>query len=257
LAYTITSPQFKHSKVPAITAAIICIIFALWSATWFWASVLTVRPEAVITQWEQNKEKPNQELALSMISRLNTSIDINPLDANTHLLLARFYEKLADLDFADLADLADIENAANVESNSPNQYNKLAELEYKNAIKNQPSWDYAWGKLANFYSNQQPLNNANIMNALSKAMLLGPYERKNQKVIIPLIFKHWPLIASNKEELIQATKIIKHALKYHTHALLTLNSAKKHQQLNTLAPMLTKKWHKNRLNKYLRETKND
>ncbi|HBY86826.1 MAG TPA: hypothetical protein DEO86_13240 [Colwellia sp.] len=218
-----------------------CIIFALGSVILFWSSVITVRPEAIITKWEQNKEEVNQALAISMIARLNQSIAINPLDANSHLLLARYYEALT-----------------NTETNSEtNQYTEFAEQSYKIAIKHQPSWDYAWAKLANFYSNQQPPNKINLMHASSKAMLLGPYERESQKVIIPLLFKHWPLITNNKLAQAQATKIIKHALKHHTHALLTLNSAKKYNQLTTLAPMLTKKWHKNRLKKYLREATND
>ena len=200
-----------------------------------------MRPEAVITQWEKNKQEVNQELAMKMVTRLKQSLAINPLDANSHLLMARYYEVLT-----------------NGEPNTePNQYKKLAEQAYKSVIKDQPSWDYAWAKLASFYSNQQSLNEIDLMHALSKAMLLGPYERENQKVIIPLLFKHWSLIANNNQVQTQATKIIKHALKYGTYARLTLNSAKKYQRLTELAPLLTKKWHKNRLNKYLREAPND
>jgi hypothetical protein len=36
----------------------------------FWSSVITVRPEAVITQWEQNKKEVNQALGIIMIARL-------------------------------------------------------------------------------------------------------------------------------------------------------------------------------------------
>jgi len=208
---------------------------------WFWSSVLTVRPEAVISKWEQNAEEINQALAVQMIARLKQSIAINPLDANSHLLIARYYEALTN----------------NEPTAKLSQFSELAEQEYKSAIKHQPSWDYAWGKLANFYSNQPELNKSAFMYTLSKAMLLGPYERKNQQILIPLIFKHWQLIANNKQEQAQATKIIKHALKYSTHVHLTLNSAKKYQQLTTLAPLITKKWHKNRLKKYLREAAND
>ena len=218
-----------------------CIIFALGSVILFWSSVITVRPEAVITKWEQNKEEVNQALAITMIARLEQSIAINPLDANSHLLLARYYEALTN-------------SEPNTETN---QYTEFAEQSYIIAIKHQPSWDYAWAKLANFYSNQQSLNKINLMHALSKAMLLGPYERESQKVIIPLLFKHWSLIASNKQAKTQATKIIKHTLRYYPHSSLTLSSAKKHQQLTELAPLLTKQWQKNRLNKYLREAAND
>lgn len=237
----ITSLQSKSLKLPAIIVSAVCITFALLSIFLFWSSVLTVRPEAVITQWEQNKENINQELAVKMVTRLEQSIAINPLDANSHLLMARYYETLTS-------------SETNTE---PSQYSELAQQEYKSAIKHQPSWDYAWAKLASFYSDQQQINEANFMHALSKAMLLGPYERKNQAIIIPLIFKHWSLIENNKQAQIQATKIIKHALRYNTHALLTLNSAKKYKHLSTLAPMLTQKWHKNRLKKYVREAAND
>ena len=218
-----------------------CITFALGSMILFWSSVITVRPEAVITQWDQNKEEIDQALAITMIARLKQSIAINPLDANSHLLLARYYETLT-----------------NSETNSkPNQYTELAEQSYKIAIKHQPSWDYAWAKLASFYSDQQQLNEINLMHALPKAMLLDPYERANQQVIIPLLFKHWSLIANNKQAQTQATKIIKHALRYYPHSSLTLSSAKKYQRLTELAPLITKQWQKNRLKKYVREAADD
>ena len=222
-----------------------CITFALGSMILFWSSVITVRPEAVITQWEQNKEEIDQALAITMIARLKQSIAINPLDANSHLLLARYYETLT-----------------NSETNTkPNQYTELAEQSYKIAIKHQPSWDYAWAKLASFYSDQQQqqqqLNEINLMHALSKAMLLGPYERANQQVIIPLLFKHWSLLESNKQAHTQATKIIKHTLRYYSYAYLTLASANKYQRLTELAPLITKQWQKNRLKKYVREAADD
>ena len=218
-----------------------CITFALGSMILFWSSVITVRPEAVITQWDQNKEEIDQALAITMIARLKQSIAINPLDANSHLLLARYYETLTN-------------NKPNTELS---KYSDLAEKSYKIAIKHQPSWDYAWAKLASFYSDQQQLNEINLMHALPKAMLLDPYERANQQVIIPLLFKHWSLIANNKQAQTQATKIIKHALRYYPHSSLTLSSAKKYQRLTELAPLITKQWQKNRLKKYVREAADD
>lgn len=207
----------------------------MWSLLWFWSSVLTVRPEAVITQWEKNKEEFNQELAVKMIARLKQSIAINSLDANSYLLMAKYYETLT--------------------KNKLGQYAELAELAYKNAIKHQPSWDYAWARLAQFYSNQQPINEINLMHALSKSILLGSYERKSQKIIIPLLFKHWPLF-TNKEH-VQANKIIKQALTYNPHAILTLKSARKYQQLRTLEPLLKQEWHKDRMRYYLRHSVNE
>jgi hypothetical protein len=259
----ITTSQSKGFNLPAITAITVCILFALWSGLWFWASALTVRPETVINQWEQNlanntaalsleASTEQQALAHKMIDRLKRSITINPLDANSHLLLARYYEALANINT----------NASsnNISSNndSPNQYNSLAEQAFKSAIKHQPSWDYAWDKLANFHSNTQASNDTILLHALTNAMQLGPYEIKSQQILIPLIFKHWPLITNSQEiqNQTQATEIIKQALKY-SHARLVLNSAKKHQQLTVLAPLVTKQWHINYVHKYLKEASNE
>jgi hypothetical protein len=92
---------------------------------------------------------------------------------------------------------------------------------------------------------------------LSKAILLGPYEMKTQEIIIPLIFKHWSLLINNKIKKSKIINILKHALKYRTHVDLTFDKAKKYQRLVELAPLLTKKWHKRKLKKYLRETTNE
>lgn len=244
----------KHSKIPSIIAAVICLIFALWSILWFWSAVLTVRPEKVITQWEEKKENIEPELAQTMITRLKQSIAINPIDANSYLLMAKYYQLLEHSE-KEANTEANIE--ANIEENkNTSPYNTLAEQAYINAIKHQPSWDYAWAELAQFYSNQQTLNEAKLKTALSNAMLLGPYENKSQLILIPLIFKHWPLIANNKKDQRQAIELINHAFKY-ANAQLILNSAKKHQKLTILAPLLTKQWHKNVAIKFLKETDND
>lgn len=227
-----------------------------------------MRPEAVLTQWQENikanekskaaqikagivqsanseentasiEEEYNPALALKMVARLNQSLDINPLDANSHLLIASYYQLLAN--------------------NTPGEYKKftmLAAASYQQAIQHQPTWDYAWAKQANFYSNQLPINQAAVELALSKAVLFGPFERKTQEILIPLIFKHWPLLFDNKKNQEQSIKVIKHALKY-SYANLTLTSAKKYQRLTEIEPLLTKQWHKNRIKKYLREAAND
>ncbi|MCI2285483.1 hypothetical protein L3081_21395 [Colwellia sp. MSW7] len=239
--------QTAHSKIPSIIAAVICLIFALWSTLWFWSAVLTVRPETVITQWEEKQEEIKPELAQKMIARLKQSIAINPIDANSHLLMAKYYQWLAN-------------NSSSAKTNniniSKNQYTALAEQAFKNAIKHQPSGYYAWAKLAQFYSNQQPLNQAKLKPALSNAMLLGPFEQRSRLILIPLLFKHWSLIANNTEDMAQATKIIKLALKT-SNSLLTLNSAKTYQKLAEITPLLTKQWHKNFAKKHIKETAND
>ncbi|MGV2870713.1 hypothetical protein [Colwellia sp. E150_009] len=259
--------QTTHSKIPSIIAAVTCLSFAIWSILWFWSAVLTVRPETIITEWEKHQREENQPteqqaivdetLANSMVARLKKSLAINPLDANSHLLLARFYEQLIKTDT----------------TNTTNQYTQLAEASYQLATQHQPTWDYAWARLANFYSNQTETNAININhelknaleNALTNAIFLGPYEKRNQHIIIPLIFKHWSLLQQEQQTELsqqsqqaknQITKVIKKALQT-SYALLTLDSAKKYQRLKELEPLLTKQWHINRLNKYLREASNE
>jgi len=221
-----------NSNVIPILGIIICFIFSIWSALWFVTSVLTLRPETLITQWEIQPEKLDTELADKMIIRLKRSVKLNPINAKTHLLLAKYYEIL---------------------SNNNPEYKNLAEQTYKNTIEHQPTLDYAWARLANFYSKQETIDKNKLLYALSNSMLIGPYERENQKVIIPLIFKHWNLIAESKQNTYQATKIIKHGLHYGTHSKIILHSAKNYQQLAVLAPMLTKKWHKDFVYKHLKE----
>jgi hypothetical protein len=145
----------------------------------------------------------------------------------------------------------------NTSNDKVSDYSKLAEQEYKIAIAHQPSWDYAWAKLARFYSNKSKFNEAYFMKALSKSMLLGPYEKKNQEMIIPLIFKHWPKLFNNIKTQQQATKIIKHAIKYHTNALLTLDTAAKYHRLSELRLILSQKWYRKQLNRYLRAKSNE
>jgi hypothetical protein len=240
----------KGSKFLAISAGLICLALALCSALWLWSSVLTVRPEQVISQWEKDQTTINIEMAESFIPRLERSIALNPLDANTSFLLARLYELLA-------------------KTQNKHKYSTLAENGYKAAIKKQPTWDYAWAKLANFYSNLVDINSATksqmsqiahsqkLTQALMQAIKLGPYEDKNQKLIIPLIFKHWFILqaeTANRNQLQKQVKAtIKHALKYHSNALLTLDSAKKYNKLEELGPLLEQKWHINRLNKYKKQ----
>ena len=197
----ITTSQTKGFNLPAITAITVCIIFALWSGLWFWASALTVRPEAVINQWEQNLANNTEALsleasaeqhalALKMIDRLKRSIAINPLDARTNFLLARLYELLT------------------ITQKKPN-YILLAELNYKNAIRKQPTWDLAWARVARVYDKQKKEHLA--LSALTVGLTLGSYEVESERILIPLIFKYWDSLSDI--DLIQSKKIIQYCLK--------------------------------------------
>jgi hypothetical protein len=249
----------KGAKFLAISAALICLALALCSALWFWALILTVRPEQVISQWEKDQTTINMEMAESFIPRLERSITLNSLDANTSFLLARLYELLA-------------------KAQHKHKYSALAENAYKATIEKQPTWDYAWAKLANFYSNLEEAMNTTsqtqtsphaqlqvtsqalskeLTQALIQAITLGPYEDKTQKLVIPLIFKYWYSLQTEpaKHEHVknQVESIIRHALKYESTTLVILDSAKKYNRLEELDPLLKQKWHINRFNKYKKQ----
>lgn len=169
-----------------------------------------------------------------MIARLKQSIAINPLDANTHFILARFYEQLA---FTEV-------------NKKPQEYIKLAEQEYKEAIINQPSWDYAWARLSVLYSktDQDKLAIISINNSID----FGPFERNTQQLVLPLLFKYW----SWKEESsilnhAKARLIISHIMKFHLHINLAINSAKKYNELSTLLPLAYYKNHQFKIKKLL------
>ena len=234
----ITPLQSTPSKLPTIIAAIICMAIALWSALWLWSSVLTVRPEAVITQWEQNKEEINQELAVKMISRLKQSLSLNPIDANTHFILARFYEQLV---FTETDEKSQV-------------YIQLAEKEYKEAISNQPTNGYLWAKLANFYSVTSPIDQK-LINALDLAIQYRKYERETQEVIIPLLLKYWYELP--EKITLQGKNLIRHAFKHRINARSLLLQAKNTNTLTILNPLLTKKRHKKWVIRYQKQLVNE
>lgn len=208
-------------------ATIFCIIFALWSALWFYSSVLTVRPEKVITQWEKKLKIVDETLLNRMITRLKLSLLLNPTDANTHFILARFYEQLA---------VTETDTDKKLQ-----KYIQLAEYEYKKAISKQPSNGYLWAKLANFYSVTSQVDQV-IFNALYLAIEYRKYERETQEVIIPLLLKYWDKLPNKIKN--HSENLIRHAFKHRINASSLILQAKSTKTLTIINPLLTKKWHK-------------
>jgi len=230
--------DMKHLNLVAVTSAVVCLTFALLSAVWFWALILTVRPETVITRWEQEYTgQIDQNLAQDMLYRLTKSVAINPLDANSYLLMASYYELLSEFE--------------------PIKYADEAELSYKLAIRYQPTWEYSWARLASYYSSQHKFNEEAFIHAFLNSVLSGPYEQKSQKIIIPLIFKHWEVLQKYEKEKALALNIIAHALKYYRNAEITLNYAYKYRQLKVVEPLTTELWHISKLNQFKKEIANE
>lgn len=230
--------KITHTKVKwikALTITILCVLIFYTCKSMF-SSVLTIRPETSIISWEKKKEPINVDLAISFTERLKKSIAINPSNAKNHFLLARLYELLAFQE----------------NSSIKNTYLVNAKKSYQQAILNQPTWDIAWARLA--LLNNKTNNKKQAINALEKALYLGPYENKNQSIIIPLLIKYWSVsefVQKNKSQII---KVFSHALKFKKNHTLLLNTVLKSKNINLLhfiAPLIKHEHQLKKFNKHL------
>ncbi|WP_077342089.1 hypothetical protein [Pseudocolwellia agarivorans] len=243
------SPLPKPFQIKKTLLIFTCVFLAFWCLLWAWASLTTIRVEQDITQWEQNKKTFSVEESHIFESRLLSSLKLNPLSANTHLLLGRLYEQ----------------QAINILDQSQRNTIESAEKHYVLALKKQPTWDYAWAKLANYYSHfYEQLNtygNINIekqlQEAINQTIFTGPYERKTQRVIIPLLFKHWSLIAGLPSTKKQAEKVLSQSTRYRENLDLTLKSAKTYNKIHVLKALLSDKKHIKILSKYQKQLEKD
>lgn len=204
-----------RAEVTRFTGALVCAAFALWAATWTLAALLTVRAERLVDRWEQRPGSFDATIARELMPRIERSIALNPLDADSHFLLARIHERLGDT--------------------------ALAERQYREALSRQPTWGYAWARLAGLYDARQsddPMSVEKMSHALHQAMNLGPYELTTQRVIIPLIFKHWEKVSDTNACVVQATAILHYALRYKTNSTITLDAAKRYDKLGLIEPLI-------------------
>jgi hypothetical protein len=248
----------KKANALYLFLSIICLALTLYSALWFWSSVLTVRPAQLLSQWQHKPAEFDQALAIKLIPRLKQSLSFNAGDASTYLLLAELYQMLAAHEAVSSGYLEQTQS-----------YLHLAEDNYKKAIQHQPTWDYAWAKLATFYDQQltenavkgnqlekqshaKPFSNTQnrtflLMSwSLKRSIKLGPYESNTQRLILPLIFKHFELLP-NKSSI---NKVLKHTFTFKKNASLALALAKKFKRLDVVAPFLVSENQKKIYNRY-------
>lgn len=192
------SPILASTKINFVKAALIVALCSLvfWVGKSMFSSMLSIRPATSIVLWEQNKEPILPELAVSYIDRLKLSVAIDPNNAKSHFLLASLYELLAF--------------EKNVAANDT--YILNAQQSYQNAVFHQPSWDIAWARLATLHSKLN--NNKEAINALEQALVLGPYEYQNQRLIIPIIIKYWNTDTFVKKNNSAIRKLFSHALNF-------------------------------------------
>lgn len=233
----------RRFRWPYLLACIVSGILAVLVAIWGYAEILTIIPKHNIKQWENRQEKPdiafNQKNIEATKDRLINAISLNRNNAE-------FYMSLAQLNVlqADLIALSEQEKIS---------YQTQAINNFKLAISKRPSWGLAWAKLAQAYANE-PKQSSEFIQALERALYFEPYEKLNQQHIIPLAITQWTTLPDPIKE--RTSAIIQHALRYQPKIIhLTVSTAIKYDWEEKLAPLLTRKWHKNVLGKAIRERK--
>jgi len=201
------------------------LIFTLFSCafisfTIFRTDIVTVLPKNLVHQWEKHLKPFSYQQAIQMIKRLDDSTKIQ----DHNLLKAKILEHLAK------------------NTNEPIKREKFYIQAKKHYFSNtiiEPTKAINWAKIAyinNLYFKKN--KQEKVLSNLFLAIKLGPYEPKNQRVIMPLIFKYWSDIKENKDILIITKSIIKHCLTYKINADIIYRSAKKY---NVIIPLITLK----------------
>lgn len=212
-----------------------CVILALWSCLFFGSAIISVRPVKEIQYWEQKTRPVDTELAVRFIGRIKESILITPWNATNQITLARIYEQLNQNQLL-----------------NKNTHLIFAVKHYFEAIKLRPTDPYPWIKLALIYENSEVDLH---YQALIKSMRLGPYDRVNQRAIIPQILKYWEKIVLKKHDKELAINILKNSLKYHANSKITITNARINNKLAVLLPLTTHAWHNREIVKYLNHEK--
>lgn len=196
----------KSIKPALIVVAIIFTLLSIWVCILALSEILTVRPQKTLIQLNKGNNV-EQELTIKMIDRLKFSISLNSHSANSHLLLAQFYNHLYQLKT----------------ENSEINYSELAEQEFKEATYLQPTWELAWANLTQFYYQNNDITK--MLAALENSLSLGPFEDETQKIIIPIIFTHWDLINNSNTNKIKIMKVLKHIFRFKKNQYLTFKLA--------------------------------
>ena len=223
-----------------LLVALISVILMLWSARWGYAEILAITPRHNITQWETTTNTLDRQSAKESWGHLQKAVILNNNNAEFYMDLAR----LATLQA----------NTAETSIQDQQQYQILAIHNLKKALSLRPTWGLAWAKLAQSYAADNS-NSSDFIKALELAIHFEPYEELNQQLIIPLGIAQWNILPDSIKEKI--TIITKHALQHQPkiiHALIT--TTVQYNWSEHLSLLITHKWHKDLLNKAMREKEN-
>lgn len=158
---------------------------------------------------------------LSTVSRLETALSWNPLDADLLMRLAHLYRWRA-FDQRLSPELAQ-------ESHDRAVQFVMA------ACRRRPSWGSAWASLAVIKTVAGRVDQQMIL-ALNRAMILGPWERQVQRQVVFVGIQTWHHLPADTQHLVIAT--VARALKDSTLSRLVIETAIKYKWRAPLQPLI-------------------
>jgi tetratricopeptide (TPR) repeat protein len=219
------------TKLIAYPLAFLCLYLTYQSFNIGFASLISVRPEQAIVAWEQKDRILVPQEAKAYQKRLESAIEHSPKNAfhklwlgRLHLIMAKHSNKKQNLD--------------------------AAKHWFEKSIEQIPTWYESWTYLA-MAQLAQGESFDSINQSLEQALLLGPYEYSNQKLLIPLIMHNWESLSKSNQK--QAKKILSHGLKYYSFAKIILDLTKDTGQFELVISLTSSKSHHNRIKKYQKE----
>ena len=222
---------------PYLIAGIISGTLMIWAAVWGYAEAIIIIPRQNINHWEETGNINNPQAAAKVKSNLQKAIRLNSNNAEFYMDLARLTALQS--------------NATQLSIQEKQHYQDQTIKNLKLALSKRPTWGLAWAKLAQAYA-AKPNHTSEFIHALKRAIYFEPYEKLNQQHVIPLGIAHWNSLPETVKDKLKI--VIQHALRYQPTIIKSIVSTTIHYNwANELSPLLKRKWHKNVLNKAIRE----
>lgn len=216
-----------------LLACLISGTFMLWAAVWGYAEIITITPKQNISHWEKTGIINNPQAAEAAWNNLKTASSLN--NGNPE-----FY-----MDIARLATLQSV--SSQLSSQEKQHYQDQTVENLKLALIKRPTWGQAWGKLAQAYADT-PKQEKQFIHAFERAVILEPYRKRNQPLIVQMAIGHWTILPAPLKTILKEN-ILKKALKHAHITTLAIDAAITNHWTVELSSIFEEDWQKNRLKK--------
>ena len=219
--------------MPYLFVSFLAALLAIWAGTWSWADFIAEAPQKNITRWEKEGRIDSQKAFEKALDALQTARKLNPTNADYDLALGR------------LALLAKKSPALTQQASSldPSAFFKLA-------LANRPSSGIAWAYLAKSIAEDSSQSDL-FIKAITRAAILEPYEKFNQKILIPLAIRYWRRLSVELQKRLMV--IIQHGIRHQPYNdYFIVDAALRYKWADHLEPLLRTNGQKYRLKKGLK-----